>query len=159
MKLSEIQSPRGSRKKVKRLGRGDASGHGGTSTRGHKGHKARSGFSLSFSFEGGQMPLARRVPKYGFRRRFKKRWVPINLRDVLRLCGEGDQVTISDFEKRGWLRQGMFVKVIGTGKLSRPIQIEAHAFSAKARSKIESTGGKAILVAYRKPAPVEQKPS
>ncbi|HOJ40165.1 MAG TPA: 50S ribosomal protein L15 [bacterium] len=156
MKINQLKPPPGSRHKEKRLGRGDASGHGGTSTRGHKGHKSRTGFSLSFNFEGGQMPLSRRLPKHGFRHAKTTRWVALNLKKVVALFGGSRSIKIENFCQRGLLKAGEYLKILGSGSLRQPLEIEAHAFSALARARIEQAGGKAVVV--EKPvSPREEK--
>jgi len=146
MKLHQLKPPPGSRHARKRLGRGDASGHGGTSTRGHKGHKSRTGFSLSFNFEGGQMPLARRVPKHGFSHAKSVRWVAINLKQILSAFSGVSEISLTDFRKRSWLGEKDYLKVLGNGQVTAPVQIQAHAFSSSARAKIEKAGGKAVVI-------------
>jgi large subunit ribosomal protein L15 len=136
----------GSNKKRKRVGRGDGSGHGKTSCRGHKGQGARSGGNTKPGFEGGQMPLQRRVPKRGFRNPFKVEMTVINL-DQLDVFSEGTEVTPELLQTRGLLRgKGRQVKILGDGVISKALTVKAHAFSAKAKEKIEASGGKAELV-------------
>lgn len=146
MRLHQINPPEGSRRGPKRLGRGDASGHGGTSTRGHKGHKSRSGFSLGFNFEGGQMPLARRLPKRGFTHLPARPADTVNLRVLEARCSDGDVVSPETLAEQGIVRSGVPVKILGAGSLSKKLEVHAHRFSEKARKEIEKAGGKAVVV-------------
>jgi len=146
MKLNQIKPPLGALHKKKRLGRGDSSGHGGTSTRGHKGHKARSGYKVSFNFEGGQMPLSRRIPKRGFTHLKKVKCEIVNLNRIEKLFNEGDSVNIEKLKEIGLVKKGKFVKILGEGKLTKKLEIYAHSFSKKAKEKIEKAGGKVVLV-------------
>ena len=146
MKLNEIKIPYGAKKKKKRLGRGDGSGHGGTSTRGHKGHKARSGYRLSYNFEGGQMPLTRRLPKRGFTHIKKIKGEIVKIQDMENKFQEGEMVNLSLMKERGLVRKGNFVKILGNGKLTKKLKIEGHSFSKKAKEKIEKAGGEVILL-------------
>ena len=146
MDLSDLRPAPGSNKKRKRVGRGDGSGHGKTSCRGHKGQGSRSGGNTKPGFEGGQMPLQRRVPKRGFRNPFKIEMTVINL-DQLDTFAEGAEITPEVLQARGLLRgKGRQVKILGDGALSKRPMVKAHGFSAKAREKIEAAGGKAELV-------------
>jgi len=146
MDLSDLRPAPGSNRKRKRVGRGDGSGHGKTSCRGHKGQGSRSGGNTKPGFEGGQMPLQRRVPKRGFRNPFKIEMTVINL-DQLDAFAEGAEITPELLQARGLLRgKGRQVKILGDGLLSKPLTVKAHGFSAKAREKIEAAGGKAELV-------------
>jgi len=147
MKLHELKAPTGSRHSRKRLGRGDASGHGGTSTRGHKGHKSRSGFHLSFNFEGGQMSLTRRLPKRGFTHLPYIRIETVNLKRIDRVFPDGATVTPDALKEAGLIKKTLYVKVLGDGALTKKLNIQAHAFSGKAKSKIEKSGGQAALIA------------
>jgi len=146
MKLNEIKIPYGAKSKRKRLGRGESSGHGGTSTRGHKGHKSRSGYKLSFNFEGGQMPLTRRLPKRGFTH--IKKIIPeiVKLQDIENKFQDGETVNLTSMKERGIIKKGKFVKILGNGKLTKKLKIEAHSFSKKAKDKIEKAGGETILL-------------
>lgn len=144
MKLHQIKAPSGATHYRKRVGRGDASGHGGTSTRGHKGHKSRKGFSLSFNFEGGQMPLARRLPKHGFTH-VKKSYAEIaNVNDLEKLFNESDTVTPETLREKGLVKKCDNIKILGQGTIKKKIEIHAHFFSSKAVEKIEKAGGKAV---------------
>ncbi len=146
MKLNELRPPQGARKKRKRVGRGEGSGHGGTSTKGHKGLKARSGGSHSPGFEGGQMPLQRRLPKRGFKNPFRKEWSVVNLGD-LTAFPDGAVVDVESLQSSGLVKKVVFgVKILGDGEISRPLTVRAHAFSLSARKKIEAAGGKAEVI-------------
>jgi len=146
MKLSELKPPQGARKKRKRIGRGEGSGHGGTSTHGHKGHKARSGGNVSPGYEGGQMPLQRRLPKRGFKNPFCKERRIVNLRDLERFP-PGAVVDVEALRASGLLKgPAEEVKILGEGAISRPLTVRAHAFSLSARKKIEGAGGKAEVI-------------
>lgn len=145
MKIQELRGVRGSTKKNKRVGRGPGSGHGKTSTRGHKGQKCRSGGGVRPGFEGGQMPLQRRLPKRGFTNIFATRHAVLNLRDIER-CG------LDEVNPEVLLEQGIIksindgLKVLGTGELTRAVKVRANAFSSSAREKIEGAGGTAEVI-------------
>ena len=146
MKLHELKPQAGSRIRGKRVGRGIGSGHGKTATRGHKGIKARSGGGKRPGFEGGQMPLTRRVPKRGFTNVFRKDWVAINLRDLDRLEGVQD-VTPQVLAQAGLVRgAGVRIKVLAEGTLARPLYVQAHRFSESAVAKIQAAGGRAEVL-------------
>lgn len=146
MKIADLKSAKGSTKKGKRVGRGVGSGHGKTSCKGHKGQKARSGGTKGPGFEGGQMPLQRRLPKRGFKNRFKIEYAIINLKDVGNLDGI-EVITPDDLFERGIiknLKDGL--KVLGNGEIKRSFTIKAHAFSVSALAKIAAAGGKAEVI-------------
>lgn len=146
MKIQDIKPAAGSKKESKRVGRGIGSGHGKTSCKGHKGQKARSGGTKGPGFEGGQMPLQRRLPKRGFKNRFKIEYAIINL-DVLNKLEGLDIVTPEDLIERGIvknLKHGL--KVLGEGTIQRPLTIKADAFSDSALTKIAAAGGKAEVI-------------
>lgn len=146
MKLSELKPPKGARREKKRIGRGEGSGHGGTSTKGHKGYKARSGGKRTPGFEGGQMPLQRRLPKRGFKNPSRKEWSVVNLRD-LSAFPEGAVVDVESLRSSGLVKKtGFGVKILGEGEVLRPLTIRAHAFSLSAKKKIEAAGGKAEVI-------------
>lgn len=146
MKLSELKPPEGARKKRKRIGRGEGSGHGGTSTKGHKGYKARSGGKRSPGFEGGQMPLQRRLPKRGFRNPFRREWEIVNLRDLAKFP-EGTLVDVEALKTAGFVKKAEHaVKILGDGEVTRPLTVRVHGFSLSARKKIEAAGGKAEVI-------------
>jgi large subunit ribosomal protein L15 len=144
MDLSNLKPAKGSVKSRKRIGRGQGSGRGGTSTRGHKGAKSRSGYSSKAGFEGGQMPLARRVPKFGFKNPNRVEYNAINLDVLQRLADEKGLQTIdfNVFRDNGLASKNDLVKVLGRGKLSAKLEVSAHAFSAAAVQAIEANGGK-----------------
>ncbi|MFN4234016.1 MAG: 50S ribosomal protein L15 [Bacteroidia bacterium] len=145
MNLNNLKPAEGSTKTRKRIGRGQGSGRGGTSTRGHKGAKSRSGYTQKFGFEGGQMPLQRRVPKYGFKNINRVEYRGINL-DILQKLVDTKNITDITPEilvENGLASKNQLVKILGRGELKSKINIKAHAFSAKAQSNIEAVGGKA----------------
>jgi large subunit ribosomal protein L15 len=145
MNLSGIKPPKGQVKTKKRIGRGMGSGHGKTSTRGSKGQRAGTGFSQKRGFEGGQMPLHRRLPKRGFKNIFKKQFAIVNLGRLEKL--EGDTFTIDGMLAAGLINKVYDgVKVLGTGVLTRKITVEAHHFSKSALEKIQHAGGTAQTV-------------
>lgn len=147
MRLEDLKPAEGSRKKPKRVGRGPGSGHGKTSGRGHKGQKARGTGKVRVGFEGGQMPLYRRLPKRGFKNVNKKVYSIINLKTLEEKFQENDEVTPEILMKLGIvkkMRDG--IKVLGNGELSKPLVVKAHAFSKKAIEKIETVGGKVEVI-------------
>jgi large subunit ribosomal protein L15 len=147
MKLHELTSPAGSTKKRKRIGRGPGSGHGKTATKGHKGLLARSGGGKRPGFEGGQMPLARRVPKHGFTNLFQARYSVVNLKSLANL-GTIDEVTPQTLvDARLIKRKSQPVKILGHGDMNRPMVIQAHKFSKSAEEKIRAAGGRAEVIA------------
>ncbi|HPC74939.1 MAG TPA: 50S ribosomal protein L15 [Syntrophales bacterium] len=146
MKLNELKPPRGSRRKRKRIGRGDGSGHGGTATKGAKGQKARSGANIRVGFEGGQMPLTRRLPKRGFKNPFRKDIVVVNLGQLGRFAA-GVTVDPVALREAGIIKKpGDGVKILAKGSLDRPLKIRVHAVSSAARAKIESAGGSVEVI-------------
>ncbi len=146
MKLSELRPPEGSRKKRKRVGRGDASGHGGTSTKGHKGLKARSGHSSRPGYEGGQMPLARRIPKKGFKNIFRKEIIIVNLDQLNRFSGEAP-VDAAALLAGGVIRKiGDGIKILAKGTIERALTVRVNAISQTAKEKIEAAGGKVEVI-------------
>jgi large subunit ribosomal protein L15 len=143
MFLSELGPAKGSRKNRKRIGRGPGSGYGKTAGRGHKGQKSRSGYAGKPGFEGGQMPLQRRLPKRGFTNIFSKRYQVVNL-DRLAAFKAGDDINAESLHKAGIIRSANApVKILGNGKLDKALNITADAFSAAAKESIEKAGGKA----------------
>lgn len=140
-KLHELRRPDGAMKERRRVGRGPGSGRGKTSGRGHKGHKARSGGNTKPGFEGGQMPIQRRLPKRGFTNPFRTRYEIVNVGDLDRV--EEDEITPEVLERYGLVDRGAGrpVKVLGDGELERKLTVRAHAASKGAREKIESAGG------------------
>jgi large subunit ribosomal protein L15 len=151
MDLSKLTPAPGATKRRKRIGRGQGSGHGGTSTKGHKGQKARAGASIPVWFEGGQMPLQRRLPKYGFKNRNRVAYDPVNLGRLAALVEEGrlEQGAAVTPELLHGLgiggKQGRF-KILGDGDLNVRLDVRAHAFSKSAREKIEAAGGTVTVV-------------
>jgi large subunit ribosomal protein L15 len=143
MDLSNLKPAKGSIKKEKRIGRGTGSGHGGTSTRGHKGAKSRSGYSKKLGFEGGQMPLVRRVPKFGFKNFNRVEYKGVNL-DTLQQLSEKNTATVITIETligAGFISKRDKVKILGRGELKAKLEVTAHAFSATAKKAIEDLGG------------------
>jgi large subunit ribosomal protein L15 len=147
MKLSDLRPAPGSNKKRKRVGRGDGSGHGKTSCRGHKGQGARSGAGTRPGFEGGQMPLQRRLPKRGFHNPFRIEMAVVNLGQLEDFPADSE-VTPETLAQRGLVSgKQTRLKILGDGELSKSLTVKAHGFSAKAKEKIEARGGKAELIA------------
>jgi len=140
MKLHDLAPAKGSKKTRKRVGRGPGSGLGKTAGRGHKGQRSRSGFSRRAGFEGGQMPLVRRVPKRGFTNIFRTEYAVINLDDLAALA-TGGEITPESLADAGLVRRGKLLKVLGDGELTGALTVKAHAFSKSARQKIEAAGG------------------
>jgi large subunit ribosomal protein L15 len=146
MKIEDLRPALGSREKAKRVGRGIGSGHGKTSCKGHKGQKCRSGGTKGPGFEGGQMPLQRRLPKRGFKNRFKVDYVIVNLKDISRL-DDLDVITPEVLVERDIIRDlKNGIKVLGEGEIQRPLKVKANAFSASAKAKIDASGGKAEVI-------------
>jgi large subunit ribosomal protein L15 len=148
MDLSNLRPAKGSIKKSKRLGRGQGSGKGGTSTRGHKGAKSRSGYSKKIGFEGGQMPLQRRVPKSGFKNINRKEFKGINI-STLQTLAEQHNIEKIDFEvlvMAGLVSKNALVKILGNGTLERKLEVHAHAFSKSAVEAIEAKKGTAVIL-------------
>ena len=146
MNLSNLKPAEGSTKTRKRIGRGAGSGLGGTSTRGHKGAKSRSGYSKKVGFEGGQMPLQRRVPKFGFKNINRVEYKAINL-DTIQTLADAKNLTkvgISDFIEAGFISSNQLVKVLGNGALTKKLEVEANAFSKSAAAAIEAAGGTVV---------------
>jgi large subunit ribosomal protein L15 len=141
MDLNNLRPSEGSTKKRKRIGRGAGSGHGKTATKGHKGQKARSGGSIKPGFEGGQMPLQRRLPKRGFTPLCKKEFALINLAD-LDIFAPNTVITLEMLKEKGLLSKKLLpVKVLATGEITKPLTVSAHKFSATAKDKIIAAGG------------------
>ncbi|MDR2027383.1 MAG: 50S ribosomal protein L15 [Prevotellaceae bacterium] len=146
MDLSNLKPAKGSTHKVKRIGRGQGSGRGGTSTRGHKGAQSRSGYSRKFGFEGGQMPIQRRLPKYGFTNINRIEYKPVNV-STLQQLADKRQITAIDIETlidAGLISKNDRVKILGNGELNSTLEVTAHAFSKSAVEIIEAKQGKAI---------------
>jgi large subunit ribosomal protein L15 len=146
MDLSNLKPAKGSVKRSKRLGRGQGSGKGGTSTRGHKGAKSRSGYSKKIGFEGGQMPLQRRVPKYGFKNVNRKEYKGINLSVVQSLAEKNklDKIDIEVLISAGLISKNAKVKILGKGTLNKKLEVHAHAFSKSAVAAIEAKKGTVV---------------
>lgn len=149
MKLHTLRPAKGAtHKEGKRVGRGEGSGKGGTSARGHKGAGSRSGTSTKRGFEGGQMPLYRRIPKFGFKNLNRVEYVPVNL-DRLQKLAEEKNLTSIDFQTfvdNGFASKNDIIKVLGRGEIKLPVQVKAHGFSASAIKAIEAAGGKAETI-------------
>jgi len=146
MNLSNLKPAGGSVKARKRIGRGTGSGRGGTSTRGHKGAQSRSGYSSKVGFEGGQMPLQRRVPKFGFKNINRVEYVGVNL-DVLQELADKFSLEIIDFDtlkEHGLVSKKGLVKILGRGEITTKLEVKAHAFSATAQKSIEAVGGSIV---------------
>jgi len=147
MSLNNLRPPRGARRDRKRVGRGPGSGHGKTATRGSKGAKSRSGFRFKRGFEGGQMPLHRRVPKRGFHNPFRVEYAVVNLDTLAEVFEAGSSVTPELLRERGLVRQAHVpVKVLGRGEISKQLTVHAHKFSGSAAQKIAAAGGAAELI-------------
>jgi large subunit ribosomal protein L15 len=144
MDLSNLMPAKGSVHKTKRIGRGEGSGRGGTSTKGHKGAQARTGYSSKPGFEGGQMPLKLRVPKFGFKSRNRVEYIALNL-DQLQFLSEEHGASVMNpafFAEHGFgAAKESRIKILGRGELNKALQVEAHAFSASAKARIEAAGG------------------
>jgi large subunit ribosomal protein L15 len=148
MDLSNLKPAKGSVKKEKRIGRGQGSGRGGTSTKGHKGGQSRAGYSRKIGFEGGQMPLQRRVPKFGFSNISRKDYKAINI-STLQTLAEEKKLAVIDLETladAGLISKNDLVKILGNGKLTLKLDISAHAFSKSAKAAIEALQGTATII-------------
>lgn len=146
MKLHELSPAEGSVKESKRIGRGHGSGNGKTAGKGHKGQKARAGHGMRPGFEGGQMPLQRRIPKRGFNNIFAEEWVSINV-SALEVFEDGTVVTADVLKDKGIIKKAdKPVKVLGNGKLTKKLTVNLNAFSASAAEKINAAGGKAEVI-------------
>ncbi len=143
MELSNLQPAVGSTKNKTRIGRGAGSGKGGTSTRGHKGAKSRSGYSRKIGFEGGQMPLQRRLPKFGFKNINRVEYKAINISDIenLAVAKNLEKVGIEELRAAGYINRKQLVKILANGVITRKVAVEANAFSAAAQQAIEAAGG------------------
>ncbi len=148
--LGNILPSSGSTHRKKRIGRGPGSGHGGTSTRGHKGHQSRSGYRRKLAFEGGQMPLIRRVPKFGFKNINRIEYQVVNLSKIQDYIDRNkiitEEIDIETMFSTGLIsKKSQPVKILGNGEISKPVTIKAHKFSKTAIQKIESVGGKVLI--------------
>lgn len=147
MKLNNLTPAAGSTHSRRRIGRGPGSGLGGTSTRGHKGAKARSGYKRKIGFEGGQMPLQRRLPKHGFKNINRKEYQPVNLDAIQKLAEAGaEKVGVAEFIAAGLVKAGMPVKVLAQGELKAKVEVVANAFSKTAEAAIQNAGGTATKI-------------
>ncbi|MBS7399901.1 MULTISPECIES: 50S ribosomal protein L15 [Hallella] len=148
MKLSNLKPAAGSTHSRRRIGRGPGSGLGGTSTRGHKGAKSRSGYKRKIGFEGGQMPLQRRVPKGGFKNINHKEYFPINLSALQKLAEEKNlaKIGLAELVEAGLTNGKKLVKILGEGELKAKVDVEAHAFSKTAEEAIKAVGGNATKI-------------
>jgi large subunit ribosomal protein L15 len=146
MDLSNLKPAKGSVKRSKRLGRGQGSGKGGTSTRGHKGAKSRSGYSKKIGFEGGQMPLQRRVPKFGFKNINRKEYKAINLITLQNLAEKNnlEKIDLEVLKNAGLISKNDLIKILGKGTLERKLEVHAHAFSKSAVEAIEAQKGTVV---------------
>jgi len=143
MDLSNLKPAKGSVTRSKRIGRGPGSGKGGTSTRGHKGAKSRSGYSRKIGFEGGQMPLQRRLPKFGFKNINRVEYKPINLGDleVVATSLNIEKITVAELRSAGLVGKKQPVKILASGTLTKKLEVEANAYSEAAKQAIEALGG------------------
>ncbi|HSP89883.1 MAG TPA: 50S ribosomal protein L15 [Vicinamibacterales bacterium] len=147
MELHDLKPAPGATRTRRRVGRGPGSGAGKTAGKGHKGQKSRSGYSRRFGFEGGQMPLVRRLPKRGFTNNFRIEFQVVNLRDLERVFGDGDVVSPESLVDKGLARKGAQpVKILGAGALTKKLSVKAHKFSTSAQSSIEKVGGSCEVV-------------
>ena len=146
MELHDLKPAVGSNKKKRRIGRGPGSGKGGTSTRGHKGAKSRSGYKQKVGFEGGQMPLQRRVPKGGFKNINRVEYKAINVAVLEALAEKNnlEKITVADLIQAGMARKNQLIKILGQGQLNHKVEVEAHAFSKKAEEIITAAGGSIV---------------
>jgi large subunit ribosomal protein L15 len=145
--LNSLRPAKGSTHKKKRVGRGPGSGWGKTAARGEKGQKSRSGYSRKIGFEGGQMPLHRRLPKRGFTNIFKKKWLEVSLAALESHFAANDEINPEVLHTRGLIKKAKHdVVVLGTGELSKPLKISAHRFTKSAREKIEKAGGAVVQI-------------
>jgi len=148
MKLENLKPAKGATKASKRVGRGEGSGHGGTATRGMNGAKSRSGYSHKIGFEGGQMPIQRRLPKFGFKNPTRVEYKPVNLSVINALAVDADlnEVTIDDLFTAGIISKNEIVKVLGKGEITKAVNVVANAFSKSAAEKIQAAGGTATVI-------------
>ena len=146
MSLNNLRPPKGAKHAKKRIGRGQGSGHGKTASRGHKGAKSRSGFKHKRGFEGGQMPLHRRIPKRGFHNPFREEYEVVNLDTLAERFDAGVEVTPEVLKARGLVRSDIRVKVLARGEIGKALTVRAHKFSGKAAEKIAAAGGTAEVL-------------
>ena len=153
LSLNNLSPSKGSTHKKKRVGRGPGSGLGKTAGRGHKGQKSRSGYSQKIGFEGGQMPLQRRLPKRGFTNIFKKKWIEISLAKLEESFNAGDEITPEVLHEKGLIKKAKHdLVILGTGDISKALKISAHRFTKTAREKIENAGGSITEIIKHKQA-------
>jgi large subunit ribosomal protein L15 len=156
LSLNNLHPAPGSTHKKKRVGRGPGSGLGKTSGRGHKGQKSRSGYSSKSGFEGGQMPLQRRLPKRGFTNIFKKQWLEISLAKLEENFNAGDEITPEILHQRGLIKKAKHdLVILGTGDISKALKISAHRFTKNAKDKIEKAGGSITEIVKQNAAEAE----
>jgi large subunit ribosomal protein L15 len=147
LSLNNLRPAKGSTHRKKRLGRGPGTGLGKTSGRGEKGQKSRSGYSMKIGFEGGQMPLHRRLPKRGFTNIFKKKWIEVSLAALEKAFAENDEVTPELMHHRGIIKKAKHdIVVLGNGEVSKSLKVSAHRFTKSARAKIEKAGGAVTVI-------------
>ena len=147
LSLNNLHPAKGSTHRKKRLGRGPGTGLGKTSGRGEKGQKSRSGYSMKIGFEGGQMPLHRRLPKRGFTNIFKKKWIEVSLAALEKAFADNDEVTPELMHHRGIIKKAKHdIVVLGNGEVSKSLKVSAHRFTRSAREKIEKAGGTATVI-------------
>jgi len=147
LSLNNLRPAKGSTHRKKRLGRGPGTGLGKTSGRGEKGQKSRSGYSMKIGFEGGQMPLHRRLPKRGFTNIFKKKWIEVSLAALEKAFAENDEVTPEVMHRRGIIKKAKHdIVVLGNGEVSKSLKVSAHRFTKSAREKIEKAGGAVTVI-------------
>lgn len=146
LELHNLHPAPGAKKPRKRVGRGPGSGNGKTAGRGHKGQRSRSGYSRRYGFEGGQMPLVRRIPKRGFTNLFRVEYQVVNVEDLERVFSAGEEINVDMMVAKGLVRPKQLVKVLGMGDLKKSMVVHAHKFSGSARSKIEAAGGRCEVV-------------
>ncbi|REJ77778.1 MAG: 50S ribosomal protein L15 [Acidobacteria bacterium] len=159
LSLNNLKPPAGSTHKKKRRGRGPGSGLGKTAGRGHKGQKSRSGYSRRAGFEGGQMPLQRRLPKRGFTNIFKKKWIEVRLSTLEANFNSGDDVTPEVLHERGLIKKAKHdLVILGNGEVSKKLNIFAHRFTKSAREKVEKAGGTAHLIERPEPTEASEDP-
>ena len=160
LSLNNLKPAKGSTHKKKRRGRGPGSGLGKTAGRGHKGQKSRSGYSRRAGFEGGQMPLQRRLPKRGFTNIFKKRWIEVRLSTLEENFNSGDEVTPGILHERGLIKKAKHdLVILGNGELTKKLNVSSHRFTKSAKAKIEGAGGKAVVIEKPKPSDKESSES
>ena len=151
LSLNNLSPAKGSTHKKKRVGRGPGSGLGKTAGRGHKGQKSRSGYSRKIGFEGGQMPLQRRLPKRGFTNIFKKKWLEVTLAKIEENFNAGEEITPEVLHERGLIKKAKHdLVILGNGELTKDLKVSAHRFTKSAKEKIEKAGGTATLIVKTK---------